>query len=340
MTDDNKPGKMPVDGPWLFQDALAHLGWDADPKELAEHVRRLDRGIPAEDEFAAVCAWLGNCTLLHKQDQVQVPASSKAHFQVPDLLARFTTQSTERPVLIEVKTSDAPQLRFAAGYMAKLKAYARMVGHPLLIAWKHHGIWTLFEAKHMEESKGNHYIDLALAMGQNLMGVLAGDVAFVMGDGAGVHLRMRKDEKVSEEKTEGQTNTIWQVTFDEVKYTSYTGESLTDVDDELQAIFMCAELEERNEESATHMWWSYVGSSETAQFGHRALVDLLHWETNDDGAPRWRHVIRRDSISLNMANLMQALQRGLELKVVRLVMTIQPHSMPGFVVDPTASGEE
>ncbi|MBB3291703.1 Holliday junction resolvase/predicted RNase H-like HicB family nuclease [Mitsuaria sp. BK045] len=336
MTDKNTNGSMPADGPWLFQEALANLGWSADPEELARRVRRLDRGIPAEDEFAAVCAWLGKCRLLHKLDQVQVPASSKAEYQVPDLLARFTTQVDERPVLIEVKTSDGPKLRFSDGYLNRLKAYATLVGMSLLIAWKHYGIWTLFEAQHMEERKGNHYIDLDLAMRQNLMCALAGDVAFSLGDGAGVHLRMRKDQLVSSEHKDGETTEKWIGSFDKIEYTSYTGETLEDLEGNLQAIFMCSDLGERVEDTPSHVWFHYT-VSDTSQFGHRALVELLHWESTPDGRPRWREVMRRAQITRNMSSLMHALDQGLAMKIVRLVLHFRPEQMPDFLAPTTQS---
>lgn len=330
MTNNNANGEMPADGPWLFQEALASLGWRTNPEELADQVRRLDRGIPAEDEFAAVCAWLGKCRLLHKLDQVQVPASSKAEYQVPDLLARFTTQIDERPVLIEVKTSDGPKLRLSDGYLTKLGAYAELMGMPLLIAWKYLGIWTLFEATHMESRKANHYIDLATAMDQNLMCALAGDVAFRLGDGAGVHLRLRKVQLISRQEQEDETTEEWKTEFDKVEYTTSTGESLEDLDGNLQALFMCSDLVERQEHTPTHIWLHYT-VARAGQFGHRALVELLHWETTPDGRPRWREVMRRRQITSSMSNLMLALKQGLALEIVRLILHTSPKRMPSFL---------
>ena len=81
----------PPDLPRLIQEALAELGCDADAIAIAERVRRLDIGLPVEGEFSVVCAWLGKCQLLHKLDQHQVPVVFKQDFQVPDLLAKFTT---------------------------------------------------------------------------------------------------------------------------------------------------------------------------------------------------------------------------------------------------------
>lgn len=61
----------------LIQEVLSDLGWDEDPKKVADKVKRLDQGLPAEDEFTAICSWLGKAHLLHKLDQHQAPSSSR-----------------------------------------------------------------------------------------------------------------------------------------------------------------------------------------------------------------------------------------------------------------------
>jgi hypothetical protein len=103
---------MPIDGARLIQEVLAELGWFANAATVADDVRRLNIGLPLEDEFSVICAWLGKCQLLHKLDQQQVPIASRQEFQVPDLLARFSTQASKPPVLIEVKSKAAAQLSF------------------------------------------------------------------------------------------------------------------------------------------------------------------------------------------------------------------------------------
>tara|TARA_E500000318_G_scaffold111102_1_gene128489 strand:- start:327 stop:527 length:201 start_codon:yes stop_codon:yes gene_type:complete len=44
----------------LIQEVLAELGWEADPKKIADRVRRLDIGLPVEDEFIAICSWMAS----------------------------------------------------------------------------------------------------------------------------------------------------------------------------------------------------------------------------------------------------------------------------------------
>ena len=50
----NKVEESPSDLPRLIQDVLAELGYEGDAVEVAKRVRRLDIGLPAEDEFSVV----------------------------------------------------------------------------------------------------------------------------------------------------------------------------------------------------------------------------------------------------------------------------------------------
>ena len=52
----SKLEESPPDLPRLIQDVLAELGYEEDALEVAKRVRRLDIGLPAEDEFSVVCA--------------------------------------------------------------------------------------------------------------------------------------------------------------------------------------------------------------------------------------------------------------------------------------------
>lgn len=121
----------PDDTDRLIQDVLAELGWESDARRIADKVRQLDRGLPAEDEFMAVCAWLGQTRLIHKLDQHQSPPASRETYQVPDLLADFQSSG---PVLIEIKSKQSQTLSFTPEYLCHLTAYADLLGKPLLIA--------------------------------------------------------------------------------------------------------------------------------------------------------------------------------------------------------------
>lgn len=69
-----------------------------------------------------------------------MPKSSNDKYQVPDMLACFSTQAEHRPVLIEIKSKKDKTLSFRPDYFQKLQNYADLVGAPLLIAWKFHSL--------------------------------------------------------------------------------------------------------------------------------------------------------------------------------------------------------
>jgi hypothetical protein len=59
----------------LIRAVSADLGYAANPAEVARRVRGRERGVPAEDEFGLICAWLGQRRLLHKLDQQHAHAN-------------------------------------------------------------------------------------------------------------------------------------------------------------------------------------------------------------------------------------------------------------------------
>jgi Holliday junction resolvase len=323
--------EMPVDAARLIQDVLAELGWSADPAEVARSVRRLDIGLPAEDEFSVVCAWLGNCELLHKLDQQQVPVASRAKFQVPDLLARFTTQTNSVPVLIEVKSKQGNTLSFQPDYLERLIKYSELVGMPLLIAWKYHSLWMLFEVKHLRKAKKNFNIALSAAARENLLGMLAGDVAYKIGAGAGIHLRFRKDRLISIEKSgEGWTER-WQMTIDDVAFSNYDGTRLTDLGTDVQSLFTAWDLEDHEEHTESHIFQRFIAGHEGMQFAHTALVRLLNWASPGADRPHWRSLLRKEQVVANVANFSAALENAFRQKIVSHIFHFQPHAVPDFL---------
>jgi hypothetical protein len=103
------------------------------------------------------------------------------------------------PFLIEIKVSKDRTLSFRPDYLQKLTDYAKLLGHPLLIAWKHYSVWCLFDARHLQLARVNFNITHSEAMRQNLLGVLAGDLGFALGAEAGVHFNCAKEELISTE---------------------------------------------------------------------------------------------------------------------------------------------
>ncbi len=326
-----KKAVPPSDLPRLIQDVLAELGYELDAAVVAEQVRRLDIGLPVEDEFSVVCAWLGKCQLLHKLDQHQVPMASKEEFQVPDLLAKFSTQTTKCPVLIEVKSKKDKLLSFKPEYVRRLQNYADLVGMPLLVAWKFQSLWMLFEVRHMKKADKNFNISLETAMRENLLSVLAGDVGYKIGAGAGVHLRLRKDKLLSVGKIDGGYSEQWATTIDDVSFTDREGARHSDLGGEVQSLFTAWDLEEKEEHTDSHIHLHFVAGDEGVQFAHTALVQLLSWESPHDDRPHWRRLLRKQQVTANVASFSVALDMALKQKVVSHILHVQPHCMPDFL---------
>src|SRR6267142_2693877 len=142
---------------------------------------------------------------------------------------------------------------------SKLTRYADLLKMPLLIAWKFNRLWTLFEAKHLRKAVKNFNISFDHAMKENLLGVLAGDVAYTIGAHAGVHFRFRKDELVEKKKgDQGRTEELWKGTCDDVVFTDYNGNRRTDLESEVQSLFMAWDLREQQEVTDTHVTVSFI----------------------------------------------------------------------------------
>ncbi|MGH0214470.1 restriction endonuclease [Sinorhizobium meliloti] len=314
----------------LIHEALEELAWKADAEQVAEIVRRLNVGLPAEDEFMVVSNWLGKCNMIHKLDQHLVPMQAREKYQVPDLLARYSTQSNATPVLIEVKAKQAKTLSFQPGYLTRLQAYAEMMAMPLLIAWKFHSIWMLFEPRHMKKAKKNFNISLSDAMRENLFGILAGDFAFKVAHGAGAHLCFRKEKLLSTIKGDDTFEETWQTRCVAVTFTGRGGSVAEKVSPEVQTLLATWDLETTEEHDEDHIWIRHTAPSEGMRFSHSALVSLLNWGLPQGESISWREQLRTEKIN-TIADFRSATVKGLEEGIVHLIVDQQPHTWPDFV---------
>jgi Holliday junction resolvase len=316
----------------LIHETLEALGWDADAAAIAEQVKRLDVGLPAEDEFSVLCSWLGKCELLHKLDQHQIPRRSEKAFQVPDLLAHFSTQSDRHPVLIEVKCRSSNTLSFRPDYLARLQRYADLVGMPLLIAWKFHSLWVLFEAKHLKKAARNFNISYGQALKENLLGVLAGDVAYKIGSGAGIHLRFQKEELLSVEETDDGKSENWQMRVTDVAFTGRDGAPVNDLSSDVQSLFTTWDLEAQEDHAEDHIWIRHVAGEDGIQFAHTALVRLLDWHQPSGTRLSWRREARKEKLN-TIEDFRAALTKALDEKVVQYILNQVPQTKPSFLTN-------
>ncbi|QOJ22655.1 MAG: restriction endonuclease [Gammaproteobacteria bacterium] len=323
--------ETPPDLPHLLHEALSQLGWKCNPEHLVQRLHRLNIGLPREDEFAVVCSWLGYCTLVHKLDQTQSPSSSEGVFQVPDLLAVFQREGRLIPVLVEVKTSTEKKLSFKTDYYNKLKSYAKLLGLPMLIAWKFHGFWALFDINQMELAKTNYNIDFGKAMSESLLGVLAGDFSYTLPRGTGIHLRMRKEKLISSVRHDSEVHEEWHMVIEDALHVDGDGKKRRDLSPDVQALFFVNNLKEEQEHTSSHVHWRFLVQDDENKFAHMALVGLLNWYSSGSEPLNWREVVARIAPVPGITDFEATVKRALRAGVVKYIFHLQPQTMPAFL---------
>lgn len=323
--------RIPEDLPYLLYRAISELGWSTDHNSLADSVRRLDIGLPAEDEFSVICSWLGKCKIIHKLDQNQIPADSRKNYRVPDLLAHFSTQKENKPILIEVKSKIRNKLSFRPDYLQGLKNYADMVGADLLIAWKRHSLWTLFSYQHMKIADVNYNINHETAMKENLLGVLVGDMSYKIGLKSGFHLRLEKEELISAEKQADGNEEKWRMRISDAYFTNKNGDTVQNLSNDVKSLLMASAMySEDVSDNNDHIIVSCTVKENSFQFAHRALVDLLAPFGSSTEPISWRREAQKDKLN-TIDDIGRAIRKAYDEKIITHVFHQQPNSMPDFL---------
>lgn len=320
---------MLMDRSRILHEALEQCGWE-NADQVVQRVLRLDLGLPAEDEFAVICSWLGKCSLVHKLDQQQIPKSSKETFQVPDLLAVFNTDNNQYRVLIEVKTKQDENLTLRAKDRERLITYSELLGIPILFAWKRHSIWTLFDISLFERFNKNYCVNFFSALSNSLMSLLAGDMHYQLGDGVGLHLKLRKDEI---HESDGDTET-WKTKIEDVYLQDYNGDKNYTFSPRTLSILNTCELDENTEIDDETIRQSFTVRSDVGNVAHRAIETLLKLKKSDaENNIHWRSLLVDESPLHSISNFQKALDEALNLKFVKYIFILQPQKYPDFIKD-------
>jgi len=315
----------------LIHESLEQLGWSADASQVAQRVKRLDFGLPLEDEFSVVCGWLGKCKLIHKLDQSQYPEGSSALIQAPDLLAVFENNGKDIPVLIEVKSSWKNTLSFRPDYKERLQKYADTVKLPLLVAWRTRwDIWALFPLSNLRKAQINYNINFENALCNSLLGMLAGDFSYTVKSGAGIHISCKKQRFVESEQ--GGEPQHWEVVIDDVYYTNGKSDTVRDLSPIAQSIFYSWSLEESQEDIGSHILIHSVAKDTSALFAHMAITRLLKFKLPiGEENIHWRSFVSgKDSVS-EFKEFRSGVLENMRHGIVSYVLDPQPQNVPDFL---------
>jgi Holliday junction resolvase len=307
-------------------EALEAQGWKGTPSALAAAIKRLNYGLPAEDEFSLLLSWLGKCRLVHRLGQEQTPPGSMKTYRVPDLLAVFDYKGKATVVLIEVKSSRKPTLSWREDYFLGLTRYGEALRLPVLLAWKQWpvGIWTLVDLQCFRRATRNYHLDFSTAIKNSLMGVLAGDFAMDFAPGLAMHIKMKKLDRLSEER--------WHLQVDEAYFENAQGRRFTKLKGGLWPFLLTLDSKEDQEETETHFHLSFVVRKESSmQFAHRAFPGLLRSPSTAGEPRRWRQLLREHHFPITPTSLRTAAQEASSNEVVKRFIRVVPQTTPAFL---------
>ena len=319
----------------LLYEAIQQMGWSADPALIADRVKKLDLGLPAEDEFIFILSWLGKCHLAHKLDQAQFPLKSREIYQVPDLLASFDTTAGPKLALLEVKSTIKKKLVWKANYLQKLKNYSALTSIPLLVAWKFYSLWLIVDINLFAKAKTDFHLSLETAMKNNLMSYLAGDFVYVMKPNVGFHFVMKK-EKIVSAKSAGKSSREeqWLVRIEKAYFTNSEGIETTKLPSGLWPLLISAEPdpEDRIEEDCVYQSF-VIPQNQGIKFAHAALPVMINISMTNDEKIHWRKELINHKYPVEIKQFYDAAKEGIEKGYVKYIFHLQPTEIPSFLED-------
>lgn len=307
--------------------AAEALNWEfSDFDAFMRRAQHIEYGLSAEIEFATVLRWLGKCKFVHRLNDDSLSDASFNDVLAPDLLAIFEDRGCRLCTLIEVKTGAAHQLKFTLAYMKKLKAYAEIVGQPLLVAWRPHnlGFWILFDPCIAELRGGDLVVSLDLAIKNDLMGQIAGDFSVVPEENAGLRIVAKRiGEK---ENTEKGYKAIYEIT-DAYFHDSSGGRSLKLSNAIATFLIAASEYSEEIEDERIVRAFTATSGMAKAQMILRVAVGFA---LKDDERIHWKAVGKDLDAILSCSELLAETQQSFGT-YVRYVLFQQPQITPTFV---------
>jgi hypothetical protein len=299
--------------------------------EVLRRLKHLQRALAPENEFALVLSWLGKCRLVHKLGQEQLPLNSIDKYRVPDLFAVFEHDGRLLPVLIEVKTSDGLTVEALNSSTLSLKPhylrYAELLRLPMLIAWRHTSLWTLFDFHAAELAERNYKIDFLTAMKENLLGELAGDFSYALAPGTKLRMHIRK-LTAPDPETGGFEGVIHDAHF-----LNPRGERVPDIP-HLMSLFMFWENEVERTDVEDEVIQDYVvPNTDRAEFASRTLSQIVHsLAALGKTSVNWRQIIHDSGHLAHDSSRLRALvDEGAEHGVITRVFHQRPEHRPFFL---------
>ena len=309
------------------QEIANQLGWKEDVKKLIERVNQLDKGLVQEDEFIYIINWSNKCKLIHKLDQLQLPLSSKDYYTIPDILVEFETKEGPKKYLIEIKTSKRGALSWTEKYYNGLINYSKLIGIPILIAWKWNpfGIWTLFEMEHFSKPVINYKIGFEKAHQENLMSNFFNDYVIILYEQTGLVIEMKKIKIESEViNKKGDKEVIWQTEISDIYITDENNEKVKEINKSVILLLFSMNMEPSVTQTDTHIITKYTPEPNKMQFAQSIPIQLYKAFADDD--VNWLIKSKENSYPIESSVLIEGLSKAIDDKIVRNILITKPLS--------------
>ena len=316
----------------FIHEAIQQLGWSSDPESIVSRVKRLDLGIPAEDEIYFILSWLGKCSIIHKLEQKQYPPKSRDKYQVPDLLVTFGVKGESLPVLLEVKVSKKNKLSWKSSYLNRLKNYSSLIGLPILVAWKFYNLWLLVDLDCFKKARTNYHLSLDSAMKHNLMSFLAGDFVYVMQPNIGLHFHMKKEKLVSKNQIdESSREEKWLIRIEQAFFANANGNKVSKLPPGLWPLFISSEPVSEDRVEDEYIYQSFIIPENSGMhFAHTALPILITFFMDDEEKIHWRKHLDDHNFPVDFKVFSEAASKGIKKGFVRYIIHQQPAEVPFF----------
>ena len=298
-----------------------------DAEAFIEKVRRTHQGLSAEHEFAAIASWLGKCSLITQLDNV---LHSSDQYRVPDFLVVAKRNGKDVPFLVEVKTDTESKLTWRPDYLESFRAFAAMMNMPLLVAWKHHGLWVLTDSARFMKKVTNYHLTFDDAVKNSLMSELFGNFWLTFSEGFRLELKMRIQDEIDtggEVLPEGSYHTV----IEAAGVWTVKGK-LNKADERSLWWFLIAAMEdEKFDRTGSVITQQFIARSEGMFNLSDVLISQLVWGKEDRASIDWLTEIRKGLPTLTI-DFEELLNRALELGAVRYVLRQAPQVYPDFLL--------
>ncbi len=306
------------------------LSLDLDPKKIRDKLHQLNRGLPAESEFAALALWSGRCKYIHKLDRDTFPKD--CIYKVPDFLGFFDVGGRTVPALVEVKTSINQVRSFGKRYCSSLQSFADILGLPILIAFKFTRFdppwWILFELQKMLTRTGTGKVNILEIMRHDLSSKLLGNFSFQIRQGATLAVRISK-EKVQKDDSGSIISMVGKI--EDIYWETPEGKRVEWVS-LLDMLFMVTQDDVKVEEYPDHVIQKFYKLGPDASFAYWVLPLACSLKKYFAGETiPWDRIIRDRGFSFSLADVEETVRRAQQNGLAGPTIHIQPQDMPQFL---------